>query len=36
VNSAPHDTWIIKVRLADPAARGSLLDVTAYEALVKE
>ena len=33
VNSAPHDSWMIKLRLADPAEAGSLLDAAAYEAL---
>jgi len=33
VNSAPHDSWMIKLQLADPAEAGSLLDAAAYEAL---
>jgi glycine cleavage system H protein len=37
VNSDPHDSWMVKVRLSDPPAAGeSLLDAAAYEALVKE
>jgi glycine cleavage system H protein len=36
VNSEPHDSWMVKVRLSDPAAEESLLDAAAYEALVKE
>ena len=36
VNSAPHETWMVRIRPSDPAARGSLLDAAAYEALVKE
>lgn len=36
VNSNPHDSWMVKVRLSDPAAGESLLDAAAYEALVKE
>jgi glycine cleavage system H protein len=36
VNSEPHDSWMVKVRLSDPAAGESLLDASAYEALVKE
>ena len=36
VNSEPHDSWMVKVRLSDPAAAESLLDAAAYEALVKE
>ncbi len=35
VNSAPHDTWMVKIRLTDRAA-GELMDAAAYEALVKE
>ena len=36
VNSEPYDSWMVKVRLSDPAAVESLLDAAAYEALVKE
>lgn len=36
VNSNPHDSWMVKVRLSDPASGDSLLDAAAYEALVKE
>src|SRR5262245_60500222 len=36
VNSAPHDTWMVKIRLNDSAARESLMDAAAYETLVKE
>ena len=36
VNSDPHDTWMVKIRLTGPAAGESLLDAAAYEALVKE
>jgi len=36
VNSEPYDSWMVKVRLSDPAAAESLLDAAAYEALVKE
>ena len=36
INEAPHDTWIIKVELADPAQLDSLLDATAYEAFIAE
>jgi glycine cleavage system H protein len=35
VNKDPHATWMIKVKLADPAAAAALLDSSAYEALVK-
>lgn len=34
VNSRPHESWMLKVRLADPQAAGSLLDSAAYEKLV--
>ena len=36
VNTSPHETWMVKLRLTDPSARGSLMDEAAYEALVKE
>ena len=36
INSAPHDTWIIKVQLADPSQFEALLDAAAYEAFVSE
>ena len=36
VNSDPHDTWMVKIRLTGPTAGESLLDAAAYEALVKE
>ena len=31
VNSDPHGTWMLKVKLTDTAAAGSLLDSTQYE-----
>lgn len=32
VNSAPYDGgWMMKIKLADPAAAGALLDAAAYE-----
>ena len=34
VNKEPHSTWMIKVRLAEPAETSSLLDSNAYERLV--
>ena len=34
VNTAPHDTWMIKVRLANPAEAGSLLDSAKYQELL--
>jgi glycine cleavage system H protein len=36
VNSDPHGSWMVRVRLSDSAAGESLLDAAAYEALVKE
>ena len=35
VNSAPHDTWMIALKLTDPSEAGALLDAAAYDALVK-
>ena len=34
VNSEPHSTWMIRVRLNDPAATQALLDSAQYEALL--
>ena len=36
VNSKPHDTWMIKVRLANPGETSSLLDAAAYQSLTGE
>ncbi|MGA2167026.1 MAG: glycine cleavage system protein GcvH [Terracidiphilus sp.] len=36
INQAPHETWIIKVELADPAQLDTLLDAAAYEAFISE
>jgi glycine cleavage system H protein len=36
VNAKPHDTWMIKMRLADPAEASSLLDSAAYQSLTGE
>ena len=36
INEAPHDTWIIKVELADPAQFSARLDAAAYEAFISE
>ena len=33
INSAPHDTWMIKVQLGNPADVSALLDAAEYEAL---
>ena len=35
VNSAPHDSWMIKVQLANPGDVDALLDAGAYEALTQ-
>jgi glycine cleavage system H protein len=34
VNSEPHATWMVRVRLSDPAAAASLLDSAQYEAAI--
>jgi glycine cleavage system H protein len=36
VNSEPHDTWMVRIRVSDPSAGAALLDAAAYDALVKE
>jgi glycine cleavage system H protein len=36
INEAPHQTWIIKVELSEPAQFEKLLDAAAYEAFVSE
>jgi glycine cleavage system H protein len=36
INEAPHDTWIIKVELADASEFEKLLDSAAYEKFVSE
>jgi len=35
VNSNPHGSWMIAVKLTDPGEVGALLDATQYSALVK-
>ena len=32
VNSAPHDTWMVKVRMTDPSSATALMDAAQYEA----
>ena len=32
VNAKPHDSWMIKVRLANAAETGDLMDAAAYQA----
>ncbi len=34
VNAKPHDTWMIKLRLANPSEGASLLDSASYEQLL--
>jgi glycine cleavage system H protein len=34
VNGKPHDTWMIKVKMASDDDAGALLDAPAYEALL--
>ena len=34
VNTDPHQTWMIRMKLNDPAASGDLLDRSKYEALL--
>jgi glycine cleavage system H protein len=34
VNSKPHETWMVKLRVSDSHAAGSLLDSAAYEQLI--
>ena len=35
VNSDPHASWMVVLKLSDPAEAGTLLDVTQYSDLVK-
>jgi glycine cleavage system H protein len=35
VNSAPHDTWMVAIKLANPGEADALLNADAYGALVK-
>ena len=34
VNSKPHESWMVKVKLANPGDVASLMDTAAYEALI--
>ena len=36
VNSKPHDTWMVKVKLANAADMSSLMDAAAYEQLIQK
>jgi glycine cleavage system H protein len=35
VNSDPHSTWMVAIKLSDPSEADALLDVTKYTDLVK-
>jgi len=35
VNSQPHDTWMIRIKVANPGELDGLMDSTRYEALIK-
>jgi len=35
VNSAPHDTWMVAIKLANPGEADALLNADAYGALIK-
>ncbi|MSO36183.1 MAG: glycine cleavage system protein GcvH [Acidobacteria bacterium] len=34
VNSKPHDSWMVKVKMSTPGDGASLMDAAAYEALI--
>ena len=36
VNSKPHETWMVKVKVSNPGELGSLMDAKAYEALIQK
>jgi glycine cleavage system H protein len=36
INSAPHETWIIKVEMSDPSEYDALLDAATYEKFISE
>jgi glycine cleavage system H protein len=36
INSAPHETWIIKLELSNASELASLLDAAAYEKFISE
>jgi glycine cleavage system H protein len=35
VNTAPHESWMVTVKLSNPAEMDSLLDATQYAELAK-
>ena len=36
VNSKPHETWMVKVKLGNPGELSSLMDAAAYEQLIQK
>ena len=36
INTAPHETWMIKLKLANVADVGSLMDADAYQAMIRD
>jgi glycine cleavage system H protein len=36
VNSKPHETWMVKVKLANPGETAALMDTAAYEQLIQK
>ena len=36
VNSKPHETWMVKVKLSNPGDLSSLMDSAAYEQLIQK
>jgi glycine cleavage system H protein len=36
VNSKPHETWMVKVKVANPGDLSSLMDAAAYEQLIQK
>jgi len=34
VNSKPHESWMVKVKMTNPAETASLMDAAAYEGLI--
>ena len=36
VNSKPHETWMVKVKMTNAGELGSLMDAGAYEALIQK
>ena len=36
VNTAPHETWMIKLKLSNAADAGALMDADAYQAMIRD